>query len=285
MTVAYRPIDITPFASVIEANLVPEFGVEPKLMWIDIGKLVVDPRYQRDISRQGAKNVVQIARNFSWQRFGTVLVSRVGDDAGDLWAIIDGQHRVTGAAVRGITRVPCMVIEAGPADQAAAFAAINGLVTKLTPLQIHAARVAAGDEDALELAAICADGGVTICRYPVPADKMLRGETLAVGTLDKLRREVDRKVLVLALKCITATGENVGLVRTSLVKGLCSVFDSEPAFASKPDRVLKALRGYDFGSLLDSALIEGRRSKLSTQAVVTRSLYQVLDRALVSEAA
>jgi len=285
MTVAYRPIDITPFAALIQPGLSPDFGVEPQLMWIDISQLVVDPRYQREISRQGAENVVRIANSFSWQRFGTVLVSRVRDEAGDLWAIIDGQHRVTGAALRGIKTVPCMVIEATPAGQAAAFAAINGLVTKLTPLQIHAARVAAGEEDALDLVALCAEGGVTICRYPVPGEKMVAGETLAVGTLEKLRREVERSVLVLALQCITKTGENVGLVRTALVKGLCSVFDSEPAFASKPDRVLKALQGYDFGALLDHALIEGRRSKLSTQAIVTRSLYQVLDRALVAEAA
>jgi hypothetical protein len=285
MTVAYRPIDITPFASLIQSDLVAEFGTEPKLMWIDIAELVVDPRYQRDISRQGAKNVVRIANNFSWQRFGTVLVSRAADGADDLWAIIDGQHRVTGAALRGIQKVPCMLIDADPAQQAGAFAAINGLVTKLTPLQIHAARVAAGDDEALDLVSLCAEGGVTICRYPVPGEKMVAGETLAVGTLEKLRREVDRSVLVLALQCITKTGENVGLVRTSLVKGLCSVFDSEPGFASKPDRVLKVLRGYDFGALLDNALIEGRRSKLSTQAVVTRSLYQVLDRALMAEAA
>lgn len=284
MTVAYRPIDITPFASLIKAGLVPEFGAEPKLVWLDISKLVVDPRYQRDISRQGAKNVVRIANDFSWQRFGTVLVSRAAE-VDDLWAIIDGQHRVTGAALRGIKSVPCMVIDASPEAQAGAFAAINGQVTKLTPLQIHAARVASGDLDSIALVDLCAEGGVTICRYPVPGEKMVAGETLAVGTLEKLRREVDRSILVLALQCITKTGDNVGLVRTSLVKGLCSVFDSEPAFANKPDRVLKALRGYDFGALLDNAMIEGRRSKLSTQAVVTRSLYQVLDRALMAEAA
>lgn len=51
---------------------------------------------------------------------------------GGQWAIVDGQHRTTAAVLRGIEKVPCQVVQADRIQQAAAFAAVNGSVTKNT---------------------------------------------------------------------------------------------------------------------------------------------------------
>ena len=141
---ALRPIDPKPYA-MDERLLQQPVGPAPVLQWLPIDQLGIDPAYQRDILRRGHDNIGRIARRFDWRKFGTVIVAPI---AGGRYAIVDGQHRTTAAAVRGIESVPCQIIMADPGEQAAAFAAINGAVTGMTPLQLHAARVAAGDPDA-----------------------------------------------------------------------------------------------------------------------------------------
>jgi len=129
VTEAYRHIDPTPYVEGLDPSLAPDLGPLPELRWIPISQLVIDPRYQRDIGRAGAKNVRRIAERFDWTKFGVTIVARLAED---LYAIVDGQHRTTGAAGRGIEAVPCLVIHADPKLQAESFAAINGAVTPMS---------------------------------------------------------------------------------------------------------------------------------------------------------
>jgi len=94
--------------------------------------LLVDTEYQREIGRRGAVNVVQIAEHFDWSKFAPVIVAPV---AGGHFAIVDGQHRTTAAMLRDIKEVPCQLVQADRAKQAAAYAAVNGNVTKTTRLK------------------------------------------------------------------------------------------------------------------------------------------------------
>jgi hypothetical protein len=89
--------------------------------------LVVDTEYQREIGRKGATNVMQIAEHFDWSKFAPVVVAPV---EGGRFAIVDGQHRTTAAMLREIKEVPCQVVQADRAKQAAAYAAVNGNITK-----------------------------------------------------------------------------------------------------------------------------------------------------------
>jgi len=217
---------------------------KPRLFWIAIASLRVDHRYQRKIAgRASEKSVIQIAEQFSWSKFAPVVVAEVADEQG-IYAIIDGQHRTTAAALRQIRDVPCLIIKADLADQANAFAAINGTVTAISTMQLFAARVAAGNPDAVALRDACAEAGVSICRYPVPASMMKVGETLAAAKLAQQMARYGRDTLVLALQCITKTGDgNVGMVRAPVVEALCGVLDAEPGwgggFASSPRRDAK----------------------------------------------
>jgi protein gp37 len=129
---------------------------------------------------RGANNILAIAPAFKWAKFAPVVVAPI---AGNLFAIVDGQHRTTAAALRGFESVPCVIIAPDEADQADAFVAINANVTAMSPLQLHAARLAAGSKEAAALTEVCSEAGVTICRYPVPANKIKPGETLAVAML------------------------------------------------------------------------------------------------------
>src|SRR3982074_1805258 len=101
-------------------------GPAPFLEWIETDKLVVDVTYQREIGRRGATNVNQIAENFDWSKFAPVIVAPV---EGGQFAIVDGQHRTTAAIRRGQKEVPCQVVQADRAKQAAAYAAVDANIT------------------------------------------------------------------------------------------------------------------------------------------------------------
>ena len=89
-----RPISIEGFEKPKSVSA----GAAPMLQWLKITDLVVDPAYQRPIIGKGRQNVDRIAREFSWSCFAPVVVSPV---AGGRFAIIDGQHRTTSAAIVG----------------------------------------------------------------------------------------------------------------------------------------------------------------------------------------
>lgn len=112
-----------------------EVGERPELQWLKISRLRIDPRYQRDIGQRGANNILAIAPAFRWSKFGPLIVAPIGEG---LFAIVDGQHRATAAALRGFESVPCVIIAADEAEQADAFVAINANVTAMSPLQAPA---------------------------------------------------------------------------------------------------------------------------------------------------
>lgn len=238
-----RDIDPTPFGNRLELPPANP-GTKPKLEWLPVAKLRIDTRYQRVIHGRGAANIRKIAAEFRWDKFAPVIVAPV---SGDLFAIIDGQHRTTAAALRGIASVPCQIVDASEADQARAFAAINAQVTAITPMQLHAARLAAGDSDARELERVCKESDVTICRYPVPAINMKVGETLAAGQLARMLRLYGPDVLISALRCITRTRKgNPGMVRAPVIAALCTAFDAEPGWRANEAVLLKAMWRFDF---------------------------------------
>lgn len=181
-------------------------GAAPMLQWIAIADLVVDDSYQRPIGRAGRHNVGDIAKDFHWSRFGTVVVSPV---IGGKYAIVDGQHRTTAALLAGHAAVPCQVIIAPASEQARAFHAINGKTTRITALSLHKAAVMAGDTEALAIERVAAKAGVKVLRYPLAELQQNPGETMAIGTIADCLREHGEDLTGLSLKLIVGTRNNV----------------------------------------------------------------------------
>lgn len=226
-------------------------GERPELQWLKIAKLRIDPRYQRDIGQRGANNILAIATAFSWSKFAPLIVASIGNG---LFAVVDGQHRATAAALYGFESVPCVIITAGDAEQADAFVAINANVTAMSPLQIHAARLAAGDKGAVALTDACLEAGVVVCRYPVPANKMKPGETLAVAMLQAQLERFGRDVLIAALCCITRTRKgNVGMIRAAIVEALCLALKDARHTISDRERLLFQMHSFDFNAQFNAA--------------------------------
>lgn len=274
----YRRIDPSPFMGFVGAPDRTDLGARPTLRWIAISDLLVDPAYQRDIFRRGARNVGRIAREFDWSKFAPVIVAPVD---GGKFAIVDGQHRTTAAAARDVLEVPCQIINVGPQSQAESFAAINGAVTQVTALQIHAAKVHAGDPHAMAIDAACRAAGVTICRYPVPASNMKPGETLAIGAIEKAFRSFGPDLLSRALRCITRCGrDNTGLVKAAAIEALCGVLDAEPGWRDPEVRLLSAMGQFDLGARMESAVADARRRRSTVSAVLMGDLFTFIDQAM-----
>jgi hypothetical protein len=221
-------------------------GPAPMLTWISTEKFVVDDSYQREVGRRGRHNVQHIAENFDWSKFAPVIVAPI---EGGLYAIVDGQHRTTAAMIRGIAEVPCQVVQADHAKQAAAYAAVNGNITKTTPQQLFHARLAAGDPNAAELAEVCAAGGVVIIRRNIVQARMEVGQTQAVGALSRCLRDFGRDTLITALQCITETADgNPGFVRATIVEGLCGALQGTP-WRDAGEALLRAMDDFSFADM------------------------------------
>lgn len=193
-------------------------GPAPQLQWLEITSLVVDPAYQRDITSQGRRNVCSIAAAFTWSYFSPVIVAPV---TGGRYAIVDGQHRTTAAALVGHESVPCQIIQAGRNDQAKAFTAVNGAVTRVHTLAMHKAAVASGDAGALEIERVVKAGGAQILAYPVPELKQQPGQTMAIAALRDLLGEYGAEPTILGLRAVTETANAVrGGLTATIIKAV-----------------------------------------------------------------
>ncbi len=229
-------------------------GPAPMLQWLNIAELVVDPSYQRPIIGKGRKNVDQIARSFSWSCFAPVVVSPV---EGGKFAIIDGQHRTTAAALAGFDTVPCQIVIAAQKDQAAAFKAINGTTTAISPMALQAAALVAKEPWAVEMADVCARAEVELLRYPVPADKQSPGQTMAVGALSQCLKQYGPDTLITALQCVTQTRNNQpGMLSARIIKALCAVLHENQAWRDSGLALLEALDRVDLGEIQAASILD-----------------------------
>jgi hypothetical protein len=237
----FRPTDPLP---------AKDIGEPGELKWIEIGKLVVDASYQRDILADGKTNVRRVIEEFAWIRFAPLVVSQ---RPGGRYAIIDGQHRATAAKLHPkISKLPCYVVDCDLAEEARAFAAINGNLTRPNPLQIFHARLVAGDASAKRIRDICERAGVSVPRNILQVTRP--GQTLAIGTLQSCAKTHGEAVLTQALQLITRTGDgNTGLVRAAIVQGLCDAITARPLWQRNPSRVRDAVERAAIAKLYQNA--------------------------------
>lgn len=247
---------LAPVAEIALAGAVlsTDWGAEPELQWLSLGALRIDRSYQRDVLENGRATIRRIVESFHWSKFGQLVVAR---RPGGIYAIVDGQHRAIACAVLGIVSVPCIVIACSIEEEADAFAAINGNVTRPSPLQIHNARLVAGDRKARALRAVCDDAGVVVPRYAMICDKP--GLCTAIGTLDACFRKFGAELLTRSLRLIVQGGGagGIGMLKPTIIGGMCDL--------------LVAKERPTLGALKDA--IDGPRlAKLYERAVRVQSL-------------
>ncbi|HEX2554197.1 MAG TPA: DUF6551 family protein [Microvirga sp.] len=277
-----RPITTAGYAGITTPT---DVGPAAVLQWLKISDLVVDPSYQREIQSAGRSNVRRIASAFSWAKFAPVIVSPV---EGGKFAIVDGQHRTTAAALCGLEQVPCAVIMVDRSGQAAAFKAINGATTKVSPMAMFHAAVTAGDPEALALKEVCDCAGVRILRYPIQTDAQEPGDTMAASAIERLLKRHGRATMITALQCVTQTSEgNPGLLVAPVIAAIADVLAEEPAWRDAGSKLLDVFDAIDLDTELDAARVTAaKRPNISIAVALANRLRDRLSKSIpVAEAA
>ncbi len=264
-----RPIATDDFAGV---TLPADFGAAPMLDWIDITRLVVDESYQRAIGKDGRGNIRRIAENFRWSRFAPVIVAPI---AGGQFAIIDGQHRTTAAQLAGHDRVPCQVIIADRTEQAAAFAAVNGTVTRINSLALFKAAIAAGEPRATRILDVARRGGAKILFYPKSELNQEPGETMAIGAIGRVIDRFGEDTVILALRCVVETPNRVkGGLLAPIILAMCEAVH------------LNQVRGYSDADLFQAFerinIIREYGKAQTTERQPGEAIWTILSRRLVA---
>lgn len=124
-------------------------------------KVQIDEAYQRtEAVNEGRIN--KIAANFDFVKFGVAVVGRRDD--GSLWAV-DGQHRLLGAAKRGVYEVPCLIFESsGRHEEARLFHELNKERTGVSALSAFKACVAMGEEEAVAIKSLLSSFGYSLAK-------------------------------------------------------------------------------------------------------------------------
>lgn len=132
------------------AALATPRGTLPVLQYCLPSQLKVDPLYQRELDSKSQRLIRDIAEQWDWSLCQPLVVASRRD--GSLF-VVDGQHRLEAARHRGdIAQLPCVIVHpADPADEAAAFVALNQRRRPLTAFAMYNGALAAGDEAAIQL--------------------------------------------------------------------------------------------------------------------------------------
>lgn len=144
----------------------PARGRRPSIEWVPPAELEIDPGYQRSIEFAASQRQVRkIAERWDWDLFGMLLVSRRPDDR---MFVVDGQHRLAAARLRGdIDMLPCSIARrAGPAEEARLFIAANRTRRTVATLDDFHAAVAAGDPESLLIQKLVVGAGLKVGRHP-----------------------------------------------------------------------------------------------------------------------
>ena len=157
---------------------------KPEISWVAPTELLVDETYQRDLSPASLALIRRIVAAWDWRRFKPPIVARTDEGL----EVIDGQHSAIAAATHGkIAQIPVVLVQAhAQADRAHAFLGHNRDRLGITAPQMHAAAVAAGDEEALEVARVCVLADVTVLRIPPAGGVYKPRTTIAVGAVRAL---------------------------------------------------------------------------------------------------
>ncbi|MEM6907198.1 MAG: DUF6551 family protein [Pseudomonadota bacterium] len=123
-------------------------GTLPVLQYLTPGQLQIDTNYQRSLEGSSSERLINaIAYDWNWKLCLPLVVARRPN--GELF-VIDGQHRLAAANLRGDIQVlPCVVIDGGDVEsEAQTFVHLNKQRRPLSKLDVFKAAVASGDTQA-----------------------------------------------------------------------------------------------------------------------------------------
>jgi len=217
--------------------IVSDLGAPPSLDWIPLERLVVDKRYQRALGVKNERHVRRISSGFRWNRYQPIVVT----EAGDNFAVIDGQHRLAAARLHPkIDSLPCYVVDAPTvADQAEIFISAN--MDRIGVGRIHQFWAAhAADADwAVRIHRLCAGAGVEISR--TPRSNLPPRTTVATFTIQKLFPLGDDAIASALSMLMASHGDTPDTFRSATIAALARIAAGEGFDQSRMVQILAGL--------------------------------------------
>lgn len=228
-------------------------GMPPSIEMRPPDELKVDDSYQRSIDTGPSRALIQkIARGWDWRLCVPLMVSRRDDGL----YVIDGQHRLSAAKLRGdIQYLPCCISTYGsPADEAAMFVAANRSRRAVNHLDDFHAAIVGQDEAALRIQRIVEAAGLKVSRK-TGKSSWIPGEVTFTAAI---RNVADRHGEQHAIDMLKAVAE---AFPGEVLSNGSSVFTALSAIVITPpegdrlerDRLFRAMLKYDmkgWGSFL-----------------------------------
>ena len=140
-------------------------GVIPALQYLLPRQLEIDAAYQRSLDSEQSQQLVRaIAQHWNWDLCQPLVVARRPD--GKLY-VIDGQHRLAAARLRGdIPQLPAVVVQYDSVeDEAASFVLLNQQRKPLSKLDLFKAAVASGDNIASSIVQAMDEAGIRLAPH------------------------------------------------------------------------------------------------------------------------
>lgn len=215
-------------------------GMPPSIENRNPAELNLDDSYQRSTDNGASQALIRkIAQGWDWRMCLPLVVSKRDD--GSLW-VIDGQHRLAAAKLRGdIPFLPCCVAVYGSvADEAAMFVAMNRTRKAMNRLDDFHAAIASGDSEAIEIAGLITDAGFTVSRK-TGSQSWVPGEVAFTSAIAKVLRKHGAKVCADALRTMAeAFPDEVLNAGASMFTALTKLAINPPE-GFDPDRMFRAL--------------------------------------------
>jgi hypothetical protein len=142
-------------------------GAPPVLQFVAIGALRLDPAYQRSTDNGPSRSLIlRLANEWDWRLCQPLAVARRVDLIERLF-VIDGQHRLEAARLRGdIAELPCTVADySSVAEEADGFVRMNRNRKALSRLDLYKASLQSGDPHAAAINEALAEAGLTMAPH------------------------------------------------------------------------------------------------------------------------
>lgn len=198
----------------------------PQMRMVKPGELLVEPRYQRDLSGKSIKLIRKIVSSWDWAKFKPPIVA----DTKDGLFVIDGQHTAIAAASHsGVTQIPVMIASADLlVKRAEAFVSHNRDRIAMTPHQIFHAELAAGSAVASAMAALAKKTGAIIPRSAPLRGKAKPGQVLAVQECTRIYNAHGAAVLERVFRIAVAA--ELAPLGNTVARGLRILLTEKAAF-------------------------------------------------------
>jgi hypothetical protein len=173
----------------------------PTFVDADPRKLIVETKYQRDLSGKSLNLIKRIIERFDWSKFNPPVCVECPDG----YFVIDGQHTAIGAASHpDLTTIPIMVVDAASVEaRAASFVSHNRDRVAMTAAQVFYGEVSAGDAEAMAIRSAVDASGAHIPRNPVPKQYSKIGQIVAIGRIQRFYRSHGAEKLTEVLSICT----------------------------------------------------------------------------------